>query len=392
MRGNLLLVLAAALALPRARGFALTRPFAPVSAPARATPRLALPSYVGAAQLRLIGEPAALMAAERMEYALLELPHHLADAAVNVSFIRTQVPPRAAAPPLLLIHGFDISCLEFRRLLPLLEAEGVEAYALCVMGWGFTDTASAHTVGVEAKRAQLVAFWRQVLRGRPMDVTAASLGACVAADLAAHAPEAVSSLVMLNPALFTPAPPRVPAFAARLLIDKVIAAPAVRASIAKQAYFDKPRQTEDAIRVGMLHVQRPHWSRDSVEWLLLGGYNVSSSVPQLASIRCLTLWGRDDEVIPPGPIVPLLLDALPSAMFRWVEDCGHTPHLEQPEYTARAITAFVRGETVPGSEDVDELLARARRLKLLRTEATRLANAASETLQSQVAQLRDSLH
>ena len=255
--------------------------------------RMLLPAYVPTERVAEISEPAAVNAINGMQYVSLALPADCATSPVDVAYIRTSVTPQPSQPPVLLIHGFDISCLEYRRLLPLLEAEGVEAYAPCVLGWGFTDTSNARSVGFEAKRAQLLAFWREVLGGRPMVVVAASLGASIAVDLFADTPEAFASLVMLDPATYTDPPPPVPEFAAKLLIDNVIGAPQVRESIAKQAYFNKPLQTEDAIRVGNLHVLRPQWSRDSVEWLLLGGYDVRESMPSLAVIPCLTLWGRD---------------------------------------------------------------------------------------------------
>ena len=68
-----------------------------------------------------------------------------------------------------------------------------------------------------------------------MVVVAASLGACIAVDFLTKTPGAVEKLVMLDPATYTAAPPTVPRFAADLLINNVIGAPGVRASIAKQA-------------------------------------------------------------------------------------------------------------------------------------------------------------
>ena len=41
--------------------------------------------------------------------------------------------------PFVLLHGFDSSCLEYRRLFPKLEENGAEVYALDLLGWGFTD-------------------------------------------------------------------------------------------------------------------------------------------------------------------------------------------------------------------------------------------------------------
>ena len=35
------------------------------------------------------------------------------------------------------------------------------------------------------------------------------------------------------------------------------------------------------------------------------------------------------------------VDTLPSAELTWVEECGHVPHLEQPEVAAGAIADFL---------------------------------------------------
>eukprot|EP00325_Prymnesiales_sp_UTEX-LB-985_P005651 CAMPEP_0174708128 /NCGR_PEP_ID=MMETSP1094-20130205/10461_1 /TAXON_ID=156173 /ORGANISM="Chrysochromulina brevifilum, Strain UTEX LB 985" /LENGTH=49 /DNA_ID=CAMNT_0015906633 /DNA_START=235 /DNA_END=384 /DNA_ORIENTATION=+ len=49
------------------------------------------------------------------------------------------------------------------------------------------------------------------------------------------------------------------------------------------------------------------------------------------------------------------MTALPQAHFRWVEKCGHVPHLEAPDVTAAAIKAFLDGEDVAGDTDVSQL-------------------------------------
>lgn len=76
----------------------------------------------------------------------------------------------AAKPflPVVLLHGFDSSLLEFRTLLPLLDAAGVPAWAVDLVGWGFTD-AGFHAnpdlrVGPQQKRDHLYAFWKEKVR------------------------------------------------------------------------------------------------------------------------------------------------------------------------------------------------------------------------------------
>lgn len=46
-----------------------------------------------------------------------------------------------------MLHGFDSSLLEFRRLLPKLEDLGAEVYAVDVLGWGFTQLAGVSSFG-----------------------------------------------------------------------------------------------------------------------------------------------------------------------------------------------------------------------------------------------------
>ena len=38
------------------------------------------------------------------------------------------------------------------------------------------------------------------------------------------------------------------------------------------------------------------------------------------------------------------VDTMPSAELKWIEECGHVPHLEQPEETAKAIDSFLRSD------------------------------------------------
>ena len=370
-----------------------------------------------------------------MEAIDLTLPPEIATGPVSTTYIRT-ASKGSDLPPMLLVHGFDISCMEYRRLLPLLEEAGIEAYAPCIAGWGFTDTANMKSVGVEAKRAQLLAFQQEVLGGRPAIWVGASLGACTCLDVYKTSPEAVHSVATLDPGFFTDPPPAVPAFIGRLLLQNVLSQLSVRESIAKQAYCVKEDQTVDgrrtahslleiaqptlqpepqsassslcllltlppprsasssapaswlcfaAIAVGNLHIDRAKWEDDSLEWLLGGAYgDIAPSVAKLDALPTLTLWGRQDEVIPPAGLgawpAAKLVGALPSGQFRWVEDSGHTPHLEQPAFTAAALAAFARGEVVQGDADVKSVVQQSEMYDAVLAKANELGGAAKERL------------
>ena len=54
----------------------------------------------------------------------------------------------------------------------------------------------------------------------------------------------------------------------------------------------------------------------------------------------LVLWGRQDRILPPAT-AQQFADALPAATVRYLENSGHSGHVEEPEATAAAILDFV---------------------------------------------------
>ena len=137
--------------------------------------------------------------------------------------------------------------------------------------------------------------------------------------------------------------------------------------------------------MGNLHIDRAKWEDDSLEWLLGGAYgDIAPSVAKLDALPTLTLWGRQDEVIPPAGLgawpAAKLVGALPSGQFRWVEDSGHTPHLEQPAFTAAALAAFARGEVVQGDADVKSVVQQSEMYDAVLAKANELGGAAKERL------------
>ena len=302
-------------------------------------------------------ERAAINAANAVEWRSLALSPDIADGPVEASFIRTHATD--AKVPIVLLHSFDSSCLEWRRVLPQLDAAGLEAYALDSLGWGFGDTRNVVRISVDAKRDHLRAFLQQVLGGRPATLVGSSLGAATIIDFVAAYPTAVASVVMIDPQGFIDGAPPVPRFAARAGIRLLRSWP-LRSLRQYIAYEDLATfATDDAIRVGRLHCARDRWEEDQMEWLASGGYSVSKLVPRLgdAGRPCLLLWGRQDRVLPPAEYVPPFLRALPACTFRWVERCGHVPHLEQSALVGDAIIAFHRGEPVAGDADTRALTA-----------------------------------
>ena len=71
----------------------------------------------------------------------VSVPESVASAPIQTNYVKIKGNGGGGGngEPMLLLHGFDSSLLEFRRLLPRLGEKGAEVYAMDVLGWGFTD-------------------------------------------------------------------------------------------------------------------------------------------------------------------------------------------------------------------------------------------------------------
>jgi len=118
------------------------------------------------------------------------------------------------------------------------------------------------------------------------------------------------------------------------------------------SYFDKETYaTEDALAIGRIHCQREGWNDALVSFMQSGGFSPST---KLASITCpsLVLWGRQDGILEGDEFVPKFMKVLSDAELRWIEECGHVPHLEQPKETAEAMKSFLMDRVV-AEQDAD---------------------------------------
>jgi pimeloyl-ACP methyl ester carboxylesterase len=116
----------------------------------------------------------------------------------------------------------------------------------------------------------------------------------------------------------------------------------LRNSANQMSYFDRESfATDDALKIGRLHCLRPGWENAMLNYMLSGGFSPSKKVSQ-CEMPTLVLWGRQDGILNGEELAPRFLSELPKAQLRWVEECGHVPHLEQPLVTAQQIAEFLK--------------------------------------------------
>jgi pimeloyl-ACP methyl ester carboxylesterase len=253
----------------------------------------------------------------------------------------TYVKQGTGSPPILLLHGFDSSLLEFRRLMPLL-AHHNQTWAVDLLGFGFTERPEVLDVSPASIEAHLYSVW-QTLIGRPVVLVGASMGGAVAIAFALAFPDAVEKLVLIDSAGYNNGP-----VMGRFLTDSLgywvterfLKKPSVRQKISEKAYYNKVFASADAQKCAALHLDCPNWSKSLISFTRSGGYR--SCKTRLAEIRVptLILWGEGDRILGTKDAARFH-SAIPQSKLVWVPDCGHVPHLEKPEFTAEMILDFV---------------------------------------------------
>jgi pimeloyl-ACP methyl ester carboxylesterase len=241
--------------------------------------------------------------------------------------------------PILLLHGFDSSVMEWRRLQPLLALES-ETWAVDLLGFGFTERATNLNFSPASICEHLHNFWQTMIQ-RPMIIVGASMGGAAAIDFTLKYPQAVEKLVLIDSAGLQQPPkigklmfPPLDRLATSFLNNSKI-----RQGVSKAAYFDAVWASEDARVCAALHLQCVGWRKALIVFTKSGGYgNFGDLLSELLQ-PVLILWGRQDQILGVKD-ADRFKQLLPHSKLVWVENCGHVPHLEQPQVTAELMRGF----------------------------------------------------
>ena len=243
------------------------------------------------------------------------------------------------SPPILLLHGFDSSLLEFRRLIPLL-ASTKETWAVDLLGSGFTERSPDLDYNPDTIREHLYCFWQSLIQ-RPVILVGISMGGATAMDFALTYPEAVAKLVLVNSVGYT----------GSFEVGRLLPEPAIdmgvefwrqRRSLGLywgQMFGLLDWETEDVIRCAALPSLMPGWQKAIYDFTRSGGYyRLKERIP-LIDTPTLIIWGERDEVVGTQAAYQFR-EAIAGSKLVWLS-CGHSPQWEQAALLARQILQFI---------------------------------------------------
>jgi len=250
-----------------------------------------------------VTDPDSIAAASKMRRVLVPVPEYINPTGeAGISYIHwPATPTNDKKLPILLLHGFDSSSLEYRRLAPLLASRGADVYAVDLLGWGFTQTSPlCRDYSADAKIDALASFWKTVGGDRPVAVAGASLGGAAAIEFASMRNSPAKACVLIDAQGFVdgvgPVVSLLPEFLARLGVGVLKSVP-LRESANRMSYYDKETfATEDALKIGRVHCLQDGWEESMMSFMSSGGFKPKSKVPLVQQRTCV-IWGRQDTIL-----------------------------------------------------------------------------------------------
>jgi pimeloyl-ACP methyl ester carboxylesterase len=241
--------------------------------------------------------------------------------------------------PILCLHGFDSSLLEFSRIIPLLSQQ-YQTWLIDLLGFGFTQRTPEINYNPETVKSHLYQTWKTLIN-RPVILVGASMGGAAAIDLTLTYPEAVEKLILIDSVGYSGSFP----------IGKLFISPIDYLAIE----FWRQRKLQalnfgqflgitanqlEALKCVSLHLEMPYWQEAMISFMKSGGY--WDLEPRIAQVKhpTLILWGDNDETLGTAD-ADYFYQNIANSQLIWLKNCGHVPHLEQPNKTAKAILEFI---------------------------------------------------
>ena len=283
-------------------------------------------------------DPQARTLAEHLQW--WELPELEIDAPFPIAVV-------GQGPPLLLLHGFDSSFLEYRRVAPLLSRH-FQLFIPDLYGFGFSPRPREAVYGPEQVLNHLKAVLRALPQEAPCGLIGASMGGSVAVEMARREPHRIGALMLLAPAGLTgkpmPVPPVLDRFGAWFLSRL-----GVRRGLCRQAFADPDANVGAAEeQIASLHLQCPGWAEALAAFARSGGF-AGCGTP-LPDQPLHVIWGDNDRILrPPQKKAAALI--LQNRIEEF-EDCGHLPHIDQPARVAERCLKWFQS-TLPNNRSSD---------------------------------------
>ncbi len=239
--------------------------------------------------------------------------------------------------PILFLHGFDSSLLEFRRIYPYLKNH-FQLIIPDLFGFGFSPRIFNNQYNPENIILNLVDLIKELKISKKLNLVGASMGGSAALLLSKEISKDIDKIMLLSPAgLFGDSKSIPRPF--NQIGAAFLGLPLVRKNLCRQAfaYPDKSVGIEEE-QIASIHLGCKGWRNSLASFANSGGFGGSYKYLQNHQVK--TVCGLNDRILGKNELNKLRNTK--SLNFLGLKNCGHLPHIDLPELTSKIIFDFFK--------------------------------------------------
>ena len=242
---------------------------------------------------------------------------------------------RGKGPPILLLHGFDSSFLEFRRIYQLL-IKNFQVIIPDLLGFGFSPRDATNEYNASKIISYLVDILETLQITNNIKVVGASMGGSIALKLAFEIPNAIDKIILLSPAGLFGEPKNIP-FPLNQIGALFLGLPLVRKGLCRQAfaYPDKCVGVMEE-QIASIHLGCKGWRNSLASFAKSGGF--AGTYKYIPNIPIKTLCGNNDRIL--GKKELKNIKKVSKLNFVGLQNCGHLPHVDLPSLSGKIIQDY----------------------------------------------------
>ena len=237
--------------------------------------------------------------------------------------------------PILLLHGFDSSFLEFRRVYKSLK-KNFKVIVPDLLGFGFSPRSATNKYNSSKIILHLIDLLETLQITKNLKVIGASMGGSTALKLAFQIPGSIEKIILLSPAGLFGVSKSIP-FPLNQIGASFLGLPQVRKSLCRQAFaFPDECVGEMEEQIASIHLGCKGWRNSLASFAKSGGF--AGTHKYIQNIPIKTLCGEKDRILGEKEIENIR--KIKKLNFVMLQNCGHLPHVDLPSLSSKIIQDY----------------------------------------------------
>ena len=237
--------------------------------------------------------------------------------------------------PILLLHGFDSSFLEFRRIYKSLK-KNFQVIIPDLLGFGFSPRFATNEYSSSKIIDHLIDIINNLKFNKKLKIIGASMGGSAAIKLANEIPDVIEEIILLSPAGLFGESKNIP-FPLNQLGASFLGLPQVRRSLCRQAFaYPEKCVGEMEEQIASIHLGSAGWRNSLASFAKNGGF--AGTLKYIETIPIKTVCGENDRILGKQEIKKI--KKIKKLNCVGLHNCGHLPHIDLPSLSNKIIQDY----------------------------------------------------